>query len=121
MHEMAIASNLLEQVVRIAEQHNSSAVERVELDVGLLQQVVPDSLMLAFAAAAQDTPAAGAVLELTEVKPVARCRPCDAPFEPSLTDYVCPRCGQADVQIVAGQDIILRSIVLRTKEAAPVP
>jgi hydrogenase nickel incorporation protein HypA/HybF len=119
MHEMAIAASLVEHVLGIARQHDARRIDQVEVEVGVLQQIVPDSLQLAFVATAYGTPAEGAALQLVNVKAVAECRPCGLPFEPAIDDYLCPHCGQADVRIVAGNDIILKSVVFQVPESAP--
>ena len=67
----------------------------------------------AFEAAAEGTCAAGARLNLEIVSPVARCRRCGQRFDPKIDEFVCGRCGQADVEIVQGNEIILTSVAGR--------
>jgi len=62
------------------------------------------------------TCAAGARLVQTERKADAECRACGHRFEPSIDDYLCPRCDRADVEIVAGRDIILSSLTGAQRE-----
>jgi hydrogenase nickel incorporation protein HypA/HybF len=117
MHEMSIAMNLVAQLCDIADRNNVRQFERVELELGVLQLVEPEALRLAFAAASTDTPAAGAGLELTEVPARARCHGCGAEFAVAVDDYLCPQCGQANVELLAGNDIVLRSVTGQTDEA----
>jgi len=121
MHEMGIATSLVDQLLALAERHGASRIDEVEVEVGLLQQVVPEALELAFAAASAGTPAEGAQLKLIEVSPVVECRQCGHTFEAHVDDYLCPRCQQADVRVVSGQDIVLRSIVCRTEAGGQQP
>ncbi len=46
----------------------------------------------------------------------AVCRVCGHAFQPEIDLYICPRCEQADVRIVAGNDMILKSITAQTPE-----
>jgi len=110
MHEMAIAMQLVDQVVAVAEAHRVRSVEEVVVEAGAMRQIVPDALELAFSVVAEGTVAQGAQLRLIEVKSVARCRKCECEFAPELDNYVCPECGQADTRIVAGNDIILKTV-----------
>jgi len=111
MHEMSIATALVKQVLDLAKENALVRIERVELEVGALQLVVPEALDMAFKAASHDTPASGAVLH-QEVIPVrARCRACGQDYVPDMdTSYQCDRCGVAEPEILAGRDIILRSL-----------
>ncbi len=115
---MAIAASVVEHVLEVARQAKALRVEAVELEIGALQLVVPEALELAFAAATQDTLAEGAQLKLTTVPGMAECRHCRLRFEPAIDNYLCPGCQQADVQLVAGNDIVLKSVVCETAEAA---
>ncbi len=118
MHEMAIAASVVEHVLKVAEQAGAVRIEAVELEIGVLQLVVPEALELAFAAATQDTRAAGAKLKMTPVAALAECRQCGLRFEPAIDNYLCPHCQQADVQVVAGRDILLKSVMCEMPESA---
>jgi hydrogenase nickel incorporation protein HypA/HybF len=109
---MSIAMNLVEQLERLIEQHAATCVVEVEVECGVLQQVVPEALELAFAAATADTPACGAKLLIIEREIAARCRGCGTRFDARIDEYRCPRCGAADADVLAGRDIVLKSVVL---------
>ncbi len=117
MHEMAIVGELLDEVLRVADSHHASHVQKVEVRVGALRQVVPEALRLGFEAASRGTLAEGAELSIAEERIVAVCAACGCMFMPSLDDFVCPQCQQSEPRIVAGNDILLRSVVCETQEA----
>ena len=110
MHEMSIATALIEQVLEHAEKNNLSRVENVVIEVGAMQLIVSEALETAFAALVAGTPAADAVLRLEEVPIQAKCRSCSHAYHPAIDRYLCPQCGRADAEIIAGQDIILKSL-----------
>lgn len=116
MHEMAIAQEVLRSVLAAAAEHHADVVERVELAVGAMRLVVPESLELAWSVVSTGTPAAGSKLTILEVPLRARCRACRTAFDPRIDDFLCPRCRQADVDIVEGNDIILNSVTCRGRE-----
>ena len=116
MHEMSIATELLREVLAAAAPHAPARVTEVEVAAGEMQQIVPEALEAAWQSLAAGTPAEGAVLHLTETPIEACCRACGRRFQPRLTDFACPCCGQADVDIVAGRDIILTSLTCQTED-----
>ena len=116
MHEMSIATSLADSLLELARQQHAARIEAVELEVGALRLVVPEALQMAFTAVTAGTLAEGATLKLLEVPAVAECRQCAARFEPTIDNYLCPHCHEADVQIVAGNDIVLKSVVCQTRD-----
>ncbi len=111
MHEMSIAEGLLTAVLDAADGCGATRVESIELDVGQMRLVVPEALQMAWQVITDGTIAAGSELVVTEVPMTATCRECGREFAPHIDDYLCPDCGHADVDIVAGDDIILKSVV----------
>ncbi len=119
MHEMSIATGILDTVLAVAAEHGAVRVEEVALEVGVMRLVVPEALAAAFEAVVAGTVVEGATLTQTEVPLQARCVPCGQAFNPTVDDFLCPACGQADVDILAGNDIILKSVVCQsTREQA---
>lgn len=110
MHEMAIAVELVEQLDALAVKHGIEYIESVDVTAGVLRQIVPDALQMAFAAAAEGTCAAGAALNLKIVPASARCRICKHEFLPEPDTYLCVVCNRADVEIIQGNEIVLTSV-----------
>ena len=110
MHEFSIADSLVEQIRDIAAEHGLPAIDRVELEVGELRQVIPDILHLAFRETARGTPAEAAELAIEEIEARALCQRCQNEFRPTTWDYSCPACGVADAQMLAGDALVLKSI-----------
>lgn len=111
MHELSIASNLLDQVLAVAGQHGMTRVTEIEVRCGVARLVVPDALHAAFAALAAGTLASDATLRLVEEPLRIRCRACQLESPATVEDCRCSKCGQADVAMVAGHEIILQSVV----------
>ena len=110
MHEMSIALALVDQLESLADEHGVTRIERVAIQAGIFRQIVPEALDVAFEAAAAGTRAEGAALDLEIVPAEAQCRRCGHRFEPELDAFLCDQCGQADVELLKGDDIILASI-----------
>ena len=116
MHEVAIASELLEQVLEIAQQNKAVTVESIDVVCGEQRMVVLEALVMAWKGVAEGTIAENAELNLSEKDMKARCHLCLNEFSPSIDDYRCTQCGEADVDIFEGNDIILSSLVCHSKD-----
>jgi hydrogenase nickel incorporation protein HypA/HybF len=121
MHELAIAAEIVRQAVEVAAKHNAERIDEVEVQIGVMRQIVPDALQMGFTACAEGTLARNARLAVIEEKVVAVCKGCECLFLPEIDNFLCPRCGQAEARIVAGNDIILKSIVCHAVEEATLP
>ena len=118
MHEMSIAVALIDQLEGLAVEHGFEGVESVDVQAGMLRGIVPEALEMAFREASRGTVAEGARLDLEIIPAEAVCRSCGHRFAPDIDYYVCEKCGRADVELVAGMDVILRTLQAREGEGA---
>ena len=116
MHEMSIADAALQAVLDAAARRRVVRVQEVLLDVGKVRLVVPEALELAWSVVSQGTIAEGSRLKIREVAIEAACRRCGRVYPADVDNYLCPGCGQADVEIIAGDDILLTSVVGEVEE-----
>lgn len=116
MHELSIAMEIIRQVSEIARQHHAERVDEIEVQVGAMRLVQEEALQMSFQAAREGTPAANARLIVTEEAVAAVCNLCGGRFAPELDNFICPTCGEANVRVVAGNDIILKSLVCQTND-----
>ena len=113
MHELAITQSVVEAVT---ERTGTAPVTVVMLRVGRLAGVVPDAMRFCFELVTAGTPLEGAELEIEEPEGRGRCRTCGAEFPLPDLVLLCD-CGSADVEILAGRELAIASVVLAT----PVP
>jgi hydrogenase nickel incorporation protein HypA/HybF len=107
MHELALARAVLD----VAREHaDGRPVESVEVRVGALRQVVPDSLAFAFGVLARDTPLEGARLRVEQVPVRIRCAGCAGQAELDGFPLACPACGSRDVRVIAGEEFVVQSL-----------
>jgi hydrogenase nickel incorporation protein HypA/HybF len=113
MHELSIASALVGTVEKHA---GGRPVAVVNLRVGTLRQVVPDSLEFYFDFVTKDTVCEGARLEIEVVPARLRCDDCGDEWHLDETLFRCA-CGSTDVEIVAGNELEVESIEIEEDEA----
>jgi hydrogenase nickel incorporation protein HypA/HybF len=109
MHELSLA----DAVVRIACAHaGERRIEKIELKVGHLRQVVPDSLAFAFTLLAEGTVAEGAELVMEDVPAAGVCRACGVESEWSGFPLACAGCGSLDVELVRGEELLVDALTM---------
>jgi hydrogenase nickel incorporation protein HypA/HybF len=109
MHELSIA----DAVVQVALRHAAGRkVHKVELRVGYLRQVVPSALEFAFQLVADGTLLEGAELVIDEVPARGHCRACQTDMTMSGFPLQCTRCGGIDVELVAGEELLVDALEL---------
>lgn len=112
MHETSLAKRLLTQVLGIAEEHMAVAVDAVSVRIGEFAGIEPALLASAFTQLAEPTIAAGASLEIQLVALTVRCKCCRSEFAPQRFRFQCERCPGAEVEIVAGEELVLENVIL---------
>jgi hydrogenase nickel incorporation protein HypA/HybF len=114
MHELSLATGIVETVTKHAEGRRVTAVE---MRIGTLRQVVPESLAFYFGICSRDTVCEGAALEQEIIPARVRCRSCGEEWELSQPDFRCRVCAGTDVEVVSGTEFEVDSIEV-TEETA---
>jgi hydrogenase nickel incorporation protein HypA/HybF len=111
MHEMGIALQIIEIASSsIPEQYDDVQVETVNVRVGKLTAVIPESLRFCFNVASRDTRLAGARLEIAEVPIQAECQDCKNSLTIEGLPFVCDKCGSGHLEILTGRELVVASI-----------
>lgn len=121
MHEMGIAVRIVEIAISaIPPDIEDARIERVNLKVGRLTAVVPESLRFCFNIVSSDTPLAGASLEIEETPIVIECGECGAETTIEQPLFACSRCGGGKVTVVSGRELDILSIEMADPEVEAV-
>ncbi|RMH69889.1 MAG: hydrogenase maturation nickel metallochaperone HypA [Gemmatimonadetes bacterium] len=110
MHEYSLMQALMDKTIEIAAEHGHPKVERIKLQIGELQHIVPDILEFAFEVMAKGTIAETADLVWDVVPVKIKCQQCHTEFEPHDVFWVCPQCESSGGEIKQGDEFILESI-----------
>ena len=117
MHEMGIAIQIVEiATASIPEDMQHSRVAKVNLKVGKLAAVVPESLKFCFQVATKDTALEDAVLSIEELPVVARCNDCEKEWTISNPAFTCPGCNSGSLEILSGRELDIESIELAEED-----
>ena len=111
MHEMGIALQIVE-IARgaIPPDLGLVRVERVNLKIGKLAAVVPDSLRFCFDIVIKDTPLEGAELHIQEMPVLARCKRCGEQWTIHEPVFTCNTCNSGELEILSGCELDIESI-----------
>src|SRR5690349_20531521 len=105
MHELGIASSVLEAVAREKASRPGTRVLKVGLRIGELAGVDRDALSFGWEAITKDTEWEGLSLEIEHVPRRQRCSSCGHEFEAAEFMTACPRCDELLTITIAGDEL----------------
>ena len=119
MHELSIASSIVESVSDFAAQNEIKRVVEVKLLIGELMAVEWEQLSFCYAAIIRETALEGSSLEIEKVEATVKCPHCsfrgrpkywedDLSFGPIAT-LQCPECGKV-VEVAQGKECAIKTI-----------
>jgi len=112
MHELSIASSIIELVADEAQKASAKKVSKVELDIGSLAGVEQDALEFAWETVTQNTIVEHAVLQINNIQAKARCSDCKTSFEAENFFAPCPSCYGFNYEVLQGKELQVKSIVI---------
>jgi len=113
MHELSIASSIVDIVTDHVAAAGGGRVRAVVLRIGRLAAVHSESLRFSFDLVRDGTLLDGAALRIVEVPVRIWCPGCEAEVElPGFRSLACPACGNRTGEIRAGRELEVESIEL---------
>jgi len=119
MHELSIASAVVDSVLEFLDAHEAKKVLTVRLAVGELSHVEAEQLRFCYEAITQETVMENSTLEIESVAAVVECPRCsyrgspkyweDALSAAPIPTFECPNCRGA-VEPVEGNDCVIKTI-----------
>jgi hydrogenase nickel incorporation protein HypA/HybF len=127
MHELSIASAIVENVLEFANERSVERVIAVRLAIGELSHIEAEQLRFCYAAITQETLMQDSALEIETIEAMISCRHCSYRGRPKYWDDAlsvapvptlqCPNCGNT-VEPIQGDDCAIKSVRFATKSAA---
>ncbi|QVL32452.1 hydrogenase maturation nickel metallochaperone HypA [Telmatocola sphagniphila] len=113
MHELSLATHLVELAGQTASRERAQRVLTVKLRVGLLADVSVEALQFAYEVATADTLLAGSRLEVEEVPVTVFCEQCQTEAVlPSIQNFRCPECNMPTENVLSGRELEIAWIEL---------
>jgi len=105
MHELGIATSILESVEKEARRHPGQRITKVGVKVGELAGVDVDALQFGFECIVKETEWEHLKLAVESIPRVQRCTKCRNEFRMSDFDPQCPRCGEFATECISGEEL----------------
>ncbi|MEY2486410.1 MAG: hydrogenase nickel incorporation protein HypA/HybF [Verrucomicrobiota bacterium] len=128
MHELSIASGLVEKLLDFADKNPGRNIIEVHLAVGELSHIEEEQLRFCYEAITTETSLEGSRLEVEKIDAMVKCPHCSYRGRPKYWDGAlsgipvatleCPSCGKA-AEATDGQECAIKSV--RLTEASSVP
>ena len=119
MHELSIASSIVESVLEFAEKNGMKKVLEVRLSIGELMAVEWEQLRFCYAAITRETAMEDSSLEIEQVEATVNCPHCSFRGRPKywedalscgpIATLQCPECGKA-AEPVQGKECVIKTI-----------
>ena len=111
MHELSLMASVMDIAREELSRHGTHRLTLLRIRHGVLDQVQPDAMRMAFEAMTKGTPDEGAKLELVEESLRLSCCLCGHEFTPDDRNarYApCPACGETvPFSVIGGEGIFL--------------
>jgi hydrogenase nickel incorporation protein HypA/HybF len=110
MHEIGVASGILDLVREHVPATQGPRVRAIRVQVGAMSGVVADSLAFAFGAIAAGTAYAQAFLTIERTPARASCTSCGRTFDLATPRFVCPACDGRSIAMLSGRELRVLSV-----------
>ncbi|MDZ7292026.1 MAG: hydrogenase maturation nickel metallochaperone HypA [candidate division KSB1 bacterium] len=105
MHELSIATSIVETVLQEIQRQNLPPVQTIAVRIGALSSVDPEALRFGYEAITPDTPLANTKLEIEFVPVQAKCRACGQEFAVEDFVFACPLCDSGQIEVMRGEEL----------------
>jgi hydrogenase nickel incorporation protein HypA/HybF len=111
MHELSLATEVIELVQREAGKKGVSGIREILIEVGDLSGVEADAFQFALELIVKDSILENAVISLIRTPGKGTCRNCKSEFEMKNRLDVCPGCLSFPSEITGGQEFRVVSLI----------
>lgn len=105
MHEVGIASSILDTVDAEARRRTESKIIAVGLRIGALSNIDKEALNFAFDALTRNSPMQDLKIEIEWCQRRQKCLGCCEEFEVKDYQLDCPKCGDAATTCISGTEL----------------
>ena len=110
MHEFSLIENIFNILDDIAKKEKLTRIDKINLIIGEMLQIIPETLVFAFDAVKNGTKYEKSELNI-EFQPIKiECNSCKNSFILNKDQYICPQCESSDFKIISGKEFIIKSV-----------
>jgi hydrogenase nickel incorporation protein HypA/HybF len=110
MHEMGVAAQIIQIAESAIPEDYDGPVTKINVRIGKMSSIVPESLKFCFEVSSEDTKLKGAEFVVEEVPVVFLCKECKKETEADGPQFSCQACGGNSIKIVSGKELEITSI-----------
>jgi len=120
MHELSLAMQIQQTVLKTAAEHRAQAVLEVSIEIGALSLFNPEQVEFWVRQLFRDTVAEAAAIVVTTIAPLVKCGQCgyegavevasDPAFHIFMPALRCPRCESSDLTVERGREVIIKNL-----------
>jgi hydrogenase nickel incorporation protein HypA/HybF len=111
LHELGIVIEVVKTVEDFARKRGVSKIDTLVLQIGELSSTIPKYVEACFPAAADGTLLQETRLRIEVLPGNAICKKCGGVFNLIECEGACPRCGDADWEILCGREFLIKEII----------
>jgi hydrogenase nickel incorporation protein HypA/HybF len=119
LHEIGIASSILETVDAEAHKRPGEKIIAVGLRIGELSSISPEALTFAFEVLTRETPWENLGVEIEWCPRRQKCRGCGEEFTVADFEMACPKCGDERSTCISGTELDIAYLELEEPCARP--
>ena len=123
MHELSMASAIINTIIEAAEKNEAIKVLEVTVEIGQMTMLNPEQLKFMLEVLSEDTILSEAKLNMEEISIEIECLSCGfkgkADFEEQdhyLTIINCPECDERNLNITAGRECNVKNIKIEKSD-----
>jgi hydrogenase nickel incorporation protein HypA/HybF len=120
MHELGIATSLLQAAREEALRHSGARLRKIKVRVGEFSGVNPEALSFCFEVLVRESKLGALELEIESCARQQRCPACQLTFAVADYDLACPECRKAETEFVGGDELELASLEMEDYEPSAV-
>ncbi|HMK46707.1 MAG TPA: hydrogenase maturation nickel metallochaperone HypA [Methanocella sp.] len=109
MHELSIATDLINTAIETAKQNHATQVMSITVEIGELALINPEQLNFMYEVLTEENMLKGSKLIIVNIPAVAECGCGYKGPVPDKTTCACPKCGLT-LRAIEGRDICLKTM-----------
>lgn len=117
MHELSLMQGIFDSVNKVADEHKALSVSKIELNIGVMTQVVDEALHFAFDVLKEDENLyKDCTLEVNYIEASSQCLQCGQNFKHDQYHLKCPHCGSSTTIVLSGKEMNIASIEIEEED-----